>query len=353
MDEARFVSGREVAAFERAFADAHAVDHCVAVSTGTDALILALRALGVGAGEKVVVPANTFIATAEAVSTVGALPFLVDCDPVTKNIDVAAAKAALDDPAVSGIIGVHLYGQPADFRALTRAAEATGRWTIEDAAQAHLAHYHDRSVGGLGTMAAFSFYPGKNLGASGEGGAVTTNDPELARRVRILRDHGQGEKYHSELVGTNDRMNELTAAVLNIKLPHLAEWTEARRQVATMYRERLAGVAAVTLPFEPEWARSVYHLFVIHVPDRDRVKAFLESAGVGVGLHYPIPIHLQQAYESLGHLRGVFPNAELSASTLLSLPMYPKLTEHQVDYVCDVLRDALATMGAQSRTGRD
>lgn len=351
LDETRFVSGAEVAALEDAFGAAHDVDHCVAVSNGTEALVLSLRALGVGHGDEIVVPANTFIATAEAVSLVGATPRLVDCDPVTKNLDTEAAIAAIEQPAVRGVIGVHLYGQPADFDALTAAATASGRWAMEDAAQAHGARYHDRPVGGLGRIAGFSFYPGKNLGAPGEGGAITTNDAELARTVRLLRDHGQSEKYYSEIVGTNGRMSELVAAVLNIKLRHLADWSTSRRAAAAMYRERLGDLVEVELPAEPDWAESVYHLYVVHVRERDRIRELLDEAGVSTGLHYPVPIHLQPAYAGLGQGPGSFPNAERSAATLLSLPMYPELTESQIDRVCEALRGAvLATLRRPGRS---
>jgi dTDP-4-amino-4,6-dideoxygalactose transaminase len=343
LDDTRFVSGAEVAALEEAFGALHDVDHCIAVSNGTEALVLSLRALGVGPGDEVVVPANTFVATAEAVSLVGASPRFVDCDPVTKNLDTAAAIDALEEPAVRGVIGVHLYGQPAEFDTLVAAATSSGRWAMEDAAQAHGASYHGRPVGGLGRIAGFSFYPGKNLGAPGEGGAVTTNDDELARTVRLLRDHGQSAKYHSEVIGTNARMSELVAAVLNIKLRYLVGWSESRRAAAAMYHERLADLVEVELPAETDRARSVYHLYVIHVPERDRIRQLLGEAGVGTGLHYPVPVHLQPAYAGLGHEPGSFPNAERSAATLLSLPMFPELTESQIDRVCDTLRAAVHT----------
>ncbi len=342
LDTARYVSGAEVAAFEEEFSEACGLGHCVAVSTGTDALMLGLRALGVGPGDRVVLPANTFIATAEAVSNVGAEPLLVDCDPVTRNIDVAAAASALSHPGVVGAIPVHLYGQPADMDPLLSAAEAAGVWVMEDAAQAHLARYKDRPAGSLGMLAGFSFYPGKNLGAPGEGGAVTTGDADLAGLVRMLRDHGQCAKYESRVVGYNARMMELVAAVLRIKLRHLRAWVEERRRLAALYIERLADVDGVETPFEPEWAWSVYHLFVVHTAQRDRVMRRLEEVGIGVGLHYPIPIHLQEAYRHLGHSVGDFPNAEANASNGMSLPMFPEMTEAQVDYVCSEMEAAVS-----------
>lgn len=341
-DSTRFVGSREVEAFELSFAEAHETAHCVAVSSGTDALHLGLLVLGVGPGDEVVVPANTFIATAEAVSHTGATPRFVDCDPVTMNIDVAQAAAALENPTVKGLIGVHLYGQPCDLDPLLQAAERRGCWVVEDAAQAHLARYRDRSVGGLGRLAGFSFYPGKNLGAPGEGGAILTNDDALAGVLAELRDHGQTEKYKSSRIGFNSRMHELVGATLNVKLPHLTRWTERRRAVADRYRELLSGVEGIRLPVDPDWAYSVYHLFVVHVPHRERVMELMLGAGVGVSMHYPIPIHLQEAYASLGHSEGDFPVAEQSASSLLSLPMYAELTDEQVDYVAESLRSAVA-----------
>ncbi len=341
-DATRFVGSREVRAFEEAFAAAHDVGHCVAVSTGTDSLHLALRALGVGPGDQVVVPANTFIATAEAVSHTGATPRFVDCDPATKNIDVEAAAVALADPAVKGVIGVHLYGQPCDVDPLRKASEARGKFVMEDAAQAHLARYKGRPVGGLGDVAGFSFYPGKNLGAPGEGGAILTDDPDIAAVLSELRDHGQSRKYHSARIGFNSRMHEMVGAALNIKLPHLEAWTAARRAVADRYRELLAEADDVELPVDAEWAHSVYHLFVVHVPNRDRVMELMQESGIGVGLHYPVPIHLQAAYAWMGHRPGDFPVAERSAQTLLSLPMFAELTDDQIRYVADTLKAAVA-----------
>lgn len=342
IDSAYFVNGPHVKAFEQAFAEAHDVDHALAVSSGTMALELALRGLEIGIGDRVVVPANTFIATAEAVSNVGATPVLVDCDPTTRNISVGAVAEALSEGSVQAVIAVHLYGQPADVDALLTLTEAQGIPLIEDAAQAHLAEYRGRKIGGLGTVAGFSFYPGKNLGALGEGGAVTTNDDDLAQRMRWLRDHGQIAKYRSELIGTNARMGELVGAGLGIELPHLAPWSEARRRVADRYRLKLDGVAGLELPSEPEDIRSVYHLYVVHLEDRDRVQAALTDAGIGTGLHYPIPIHLQDAYQALGYEEGAFPSSEWSASHLLSLPMFPELLDEQVDQVCDALILAMA-----------
>jgi len=340
LDSTSFVSGGEVRAFEEEFAERHGVQHCIAVSSGTDALVLALRAAGVRPGERVALPANTFIATAEAVSTIGAVPHLVDCNDATATIDVDQVTKALAD-GVRGVLPVHLYGQPADVDPLRSAADANGAVVIEDAAQAHLATYQGRYAGGLAGAAAFSFYPGKNLGATGEGGAVTTNDDEIARQVRMLRDHGQSEKYRSDVIGYNARMSELIAAALRIKLRHLPGWTEARRAAARHYRRLLADVPGVRLQEEPAWASSSYHLFVVRVADRDAVRAKLERAGISTGLHYPVPVHLQKAYASLGHRRGDFPVAESWADQGISLPMFPELSEAQVERVVEALAAAV------------
>jgi dTDP-4-amino-4,6-dideoxygalactose transaminase len=346
-DTSRFVSGPEVQQFEIEFAAAHEVEHCVAVGTGTEALTLAVRGLGLRPGDRVVVPANTFIATAEAVSNAGGTPVFVDCDPAGRSIDVAATAEALRRSGAVGVIPVHLYGRPADMDGIRSAASAAGAWVLEDAAQAHLARYRSGPVGGLGDAAAFSFYPGKNLGAPGEGGAITTNDDTLATTLRKLRDHGQAQKYHSDLIGTNGRMHEMSAVMLRHGLRHLRQWNDGRRRVALWYRERLSGQPDIQLPDDPDWAEQVYHLFVVEIPHRDRVKAAVEQAGIGVGLHYPVPIHLQDAYAHMGHRAGDFPNAERSAVRLLSLPMFGELTEDQVDYVSRTLIGAVDEAGSE------
>jgi len=340
LDNTSFAAGRGVRDFEEAFAAAHDVDHAIAVATGTDALYVILKGLGVGPGDEVVLPANTFIATAGAVTMTGATPRLVDCLLDTKNIDPNQAAAALRLPKVRGVIGVHLYGQPADMNALHTAA-GDRQFVVEDAAQAHLADHRGQPVGSLGAAAGFSFYPGKNLGAPGEGGAITTNDDRLADFARSYRDHGQREKYRSVMPGYNGRMHELVGVTLNIKLRYLAEWTAQRRRVAERYCELLGDAELVTLPVESEWARSSYHLFVVHVPNRDKVVELMRKADIGVGLHYPVPIHLQPAYLSLGHGQGDFPVAEESARTLLSLPMYGELTDEQIIWVAESLKSAV------------
>lgn len=340
LDTCGFVGGPHVAGFEAAFAEACGVKHAVTLSTGTDALILPLKALGVGHGDEVILPANTFFATAEGVSQVGATPVFVDCLQGTWNIDPDAIAAAVT-PKTVGVIGVHLYGQPFDYDAVKSVADAHGLWVMEDSAQGHLATYKGRKCGSLGVGAGFSFYPGKNLGATGEGGAFTTDDEDFAKHVRMLRDHGSSKKYHHELVGYNARLPSVMAAALEIKLKHLPAWTAARRANAERYLGNLAGVANITAPVQAEWADSAWHLFVVHVADQQGVNAKLREAGVGVGMHYPVPVHLQPAYRDLGYSAGAFPNAEYNGSHCVSLPMFAELTDAQIDYVCEQLDRAV------------
>jgi dTDP-4-amino-4,6-dideoxygalactose transaminase len=335
-----FISGAEVAAFEREFAAACEVEHCVAVSTGTDALVLALRALGVGPGERVIVPANTFFATAEAVSLVGAEPALVDCDALTRTISVEAAEDELRSRGAAGVIAVHLYGHPADVDALAAVAAAHGAWVIEDAAQAQLASCRGARAGGLGQIAGFSFYPSKNLGATGEAGAVTTNDAALADAVRALRHHGQRRANRHELIGSNARLGEIAAAALRVKLRHLQGWTCERRRVAARYGAGLADAPAVQIPYTAPWADPVWHLYAIEVDNRDAVRTRLQGMGIATAVHYPTPIHLQPAYAHLGHGPGAFPAAERSAARTLSLPMFPELSDAQVDRTVEAVRVA-------------
>jgi dTDP-4-amino-4,6-dideoxygalactose transaminase len=329
-----FVSGTEVEAFEREFAAACEVSHCVAVSSGTDALVLALRALGAGPGDRVIVPANTFFATAEAVSLTGAEPALVDCDPLTRTISVEGVERELRTRGAAGVIAVHLYGHPADMEALAAVAAAHGAWVMEDACQAHLARARGVRVGGLGRIACFSFYPSKNLGAPGEGGAVTTDDAALAEAVRARRHHGQRGPNRHELIGCNARMGELAAAALRIKLPHLEAWTRERRRVAARYTAGLEGAAAIRRPHVAPWAEPVWHQYAVEVRDRDAVRAALRSRGIATAVHYPVPIHHQPAYTRPDSL----PEAELSAARTLSLPMYPELGDAEVDRVVEALR---------------
>lgn len=332
-----FVSGAEVAAFEREFAAACEVAHCVTVSSGTDALVLALRALGINRGDRVIVPANTFFATAEAVSLAGAVPALVDCEPLTRTISVTAVEDELRARGAAGVIAVHLYGHPANVDALNAVTAEHGAWVLEDAAQAHLARARGTRVGGLGRVACFSFYPSKNLGATGEGGAITTNDAALADAILALRHHGQRAPNCHELIGSNARLGEAIAAALRVKLRHLEHWTERRRRVAERYEEGLSGSKRIRLPYTAPWAEPVWHLYAVEVAHRDAVRAALEEMGIATGLHYPTPIHRQPAYTELGHDPGAFPEAERSAARVLSLPMFPELTDEQIDRVVDGL----------------
>jgi dTDP-4-amino-4,6-dideoxygalactose transaminase len=341
LDTSAFILGREVEAFERAFAEYVGAADCVGVSNGTAAIQLALQACGVGPGDEVVVPANTFFATAEAVSTAGATPVFVDCDPATSNIDAARIEEVITE-RTRAVIPVHLYGQPADLDPIFEIAERRGLIVIEDAAQAHGARYKGRRVGALARAGCFSFYPGKNLGAYGEGGAVVTDDAGVARRLRMLRDHGSERKYRHELVGYNFRLEGIQGAVLNVKLRHLDDWNALRRRHAARYRELLAplaGSGALALPAEAEYAEHVYHLFVVRTDARDGLQRHLSAAGVQTGIHYPVPVHLQPAYAALGHEEGDFPNAESQARRVLSLPMFAELTEAQIRYVADALAD--------------
>ena len=348
LDTSAFVLGREVEAFERAFSEYVGAEFCVGVSNGTAAIQLALTACGVGAGDEVIVPANTFFATAEAVSTANASPVFVDCDADSYNIDASKIEAAITE-RTRAVIPVHLYGRPADLDAVFEIAERHNLIVIEDAAQAHGARYKGARVGPLGRAGCFSFYPGKNLGAYGEGGAVVTNDKVVARRLRLLRDHGSEQKYRHEIVGYNFRLEGIQGAVLGVKLKYLDRWNALRREHAALYRELLAPLeesGALSLPCESPDAESVYHLFVIQSDARDRLQRFLSAAGVQTGIHYPVPIHLQPAYASLGHKEGDFPSAESQSRRLLSLPMFAELTDAQIAYVSEALGDFFAEHSA-------
>ncbi|MCC7418329.1 MAG: DegT/DnrJ/EryC1/StrS family aminotransferase [Acidobacteria bacterium] len=340
LDSGQFVLGDEVAAFERELASYCGAAHAVAVSSGTSALQLALIAAGVGPGDEVVTVPFTFVATVAAVLHVGAHPVLVDVDDRSLTIDVDRIEQAIT-PRTRAIVPVHLYGQPADMDPIRAIAARHGIAIVEDAAQAHGARYRDRPAGGLGDLACFSFYPSKNLGACGEGGAVVTGDPRLAEAVRSLRDWGQRQKYRHDLRGFNARMDGFQGAVLRVKLRHLPAWTERRRQLARRYDAGLAA-SGLTLPVEMPYARHVYHLYTVRARARDALQAALASDGVATGLHYPIPVHLQPAYAGLG-ARGQFPIAERAAGEVLSLPLYPEMSDAQADAVVGaVMRAATA-----------
>src|SRR3989441_2338533 len=338
---AAFVGGLEVEAFEREFAAFCHAPGAVGVGSGTDALRFAYLAMGIKPGDEVITVPNSFIATTEALTQAGASVRFVDVLPDTLLMDPSQLAAAIT-PRTVGIVPVHLYGTPADLDPIQEIARAHGLWVVEDAAQAHGATYKSRHVGTMGAMGAFSFYPGKNLGACGEAGAVTSSDTRRLEFVRKLREHGQAQKYYHDIEGYNGRLDALQAAFLRIKLRHLAEWNEARRAIAARYRERLSATPDIRLVAETAGSRSVYHLFVIRVPERDRVREFLQSRGIAPGLHYPLPLHQQVAYRRLHLATGAFPVTEQAAGEIISLPMYPEMRADQVDYVSETLIEFFA-----------
>ncbi|MGB5620343.1 MAG: DegT/DnrJ/EryC1/StrS family aminotransferase [Desulfobacterales bacterium] len=339
-----FILGKYVSDFEEAFAQAHDVNFCIGVSSGTDALHVALMSLGIGVGDRVIVPVNTFIATAEALSLTGAAPVFVDCDEyyninAEKLERLLRQKAEGERPKVKAVMPVHLYGQPANMDAITALAEKHGLAVIEDACQAHLARYNGTRVGNIGKFGAFSFYPGKNLGAFGEAGALVTNDENLYQKARMIRQHGEIERYHHRVIGHNYRMEAIQGAVLGVKLKYLDEWTRRRRANAHFYNRFLAEVPGIETPPELDGTECVYHLYVIQADDRSGLQKHLAEQGIATGLHYPVPLHLQEAYRHLGYKRGDFPVAERAAARILSLPMYPELTEAQIRYVCEQIAE--------------
>ena len=335
LDSGWYVLGNEVKKFEQEFAEYCEAKNCIGVGNGLDALHLILRAYNIGLGDEVIVPSNTYIATWLAASYAGATPVPVEPDARTYNIDPTLIEAAITQHT-KAIIAVHLYGQPADMDAINRIAKKHKLKVIEDAAQAHGARYKGRRVGSLGDAAGFSFYPGKNLGAIGDGGAVTTSDPELAEKVRLLGNYGSQEKYHNEVKGFNSRLDELQAAFLREKLIKLDAWNERRKSIAAEYLSRLNGFDVV-LPFIPEWADPVWHLFVVRYNQRDKLQRKLRSDGIDTLIHYPIPPHLQDAYTDMGIAKGALPVAEKIHSQVLSLPIGPHMMESQVKEIADKL----------------
>jgi dTDP-4-amino-4,6-dideoxygalactose transaminase len=335
-----FILGREVGLFEEEFAAFCEAKYAVGVDSGTSALELALRAYEIGAGDEVITAANTFIASALAISHAGAKPVLVDVDPNTYTIDVAAIARAIT-ARTKAILPVHLYGHPADMDPIRALAEKFGLVVIEDACQAHGARYKGKRTGSLGHAAAFSFYPGKNLGAFGDGGIVVTNDQDIAKRLEMLRNYGQKEKYHHQFRGYNRRLDTIQAAILRVKLKYLESWNAARRGNAKLYQECLEGAGVVT-PVEAAGAESVWHLYVIRTENRDMLREGLVNRGISPGIHYPIPIHLQPAYKDLGHARGDFPTAEAHAQRILSLPMYAELTPESIKHVAESVQTVLS-----------
>ncbi len=343
LESCEFIGGAAVAAFEAQFAEMCGGVAASGVGNGTDALELALRALGIGPGDEVITAVNTFIATSEAITQTGARVRFVDVDARTLTIDVVKIEEAVN-PRTRAVIPVHLYGHPAPMDPLLELAQGRGLAVIEDAAQAHGARYRGRPVGSLGTCAAFSFYPGKNLGAYGDAGAVVSQSKEIIDRVRRVANHGRLEKYLHEIEGVNSRLDAIQAAVLSVKLAHLQAWNMARRRAAARYNEFLRPLP-ITLPIEEPGVESVYHLYVVRLPERDRVRRRLAEKGIQTGIHYPVPLHLQPAYRHLGLGQGAFPVAEKAAAQILSLPMYPELTVDQQLAVAEALAEALDTSG--------
>lgn len=335
-----FVKGAEAESFEREYAEFTGVAHCVGVANGTDAIELALRAARVPAGSEVVLPANTFVATAEAVVRAGARPVLADVDPEYLLLDDQSLASAIS-PETGAVIPVHLYGQMVPASRLAPAQER-GIVVIEDAAQAHGATHQGQPAGSFGLMAGVSFYPGKNLGAYGDAGAVLTQSADLARQIRLLGDHGSERRYEHITLGFNSRLDGLQAVVLRVKLRKLAAWNEARRQAANRYDQLLADIDGVRLPKTAPGNEHVWHLYVIRVPHRDDVLRYLDEAGVRAAIHYPVPVHLQPAFQDLGYARGDFPVAEAAAEQILTLPLYPHITAAQQERVAEAVRRALA-----------
>jgi len=371
LETAGFVGGPMVENFEAAFAQYCGVHHAVGVASGTDALRFALLASGVNSGDIVLAVPNTFIATVEAISPAGASVDFVDIDPRTYNIDPEKLRQYLETQCefdvgrrklihkqskrpVTAVVPVHLYGQPAEMDPILELAEQNNLMVVEDACQAHGAEYFSRrdnrwkKAGSMGKAAAFSFYASKNLGACGEAGAVTTNDEGLAQKIRMLRDHGQARKYYHELEGYNGRLDAIQAGILRVKLRYLAAWNEKRRECARRYQELFSAAAEeIGLPYEPAWAKAVYHLYVVRVENRDQLQKYLGEAKIGTGIHYPIPLHLQKAYSRLGYREGDFPVSEKAAAEMLSLPMYPGLRYDQQSQIAQRVLDFVALRTTQ------
>lgn len=337
MDHTAFAGGRFVAQFEKKFASYCQTDFAIAVNSGTSALWLALLALGVGEGDEVITVPSTFIATAEAISFCGARPVFVDIDEKTYNMNPDLLEDAITD-RIKAIIPVHLFGQPADMDPILKIAKKHEIYVVEDACQAHGAEYKGKRTGSMGDAGCFSFYPGKNLGAYGEGGAVITNKSGLDEKIRMLRDHGQSKKYYHALIGWNARMDGFQGAILNVKLKRLAVWNEARRNNAMLYNKLLSDVEGVIIPEEADYARHIYHVYAIRVPNRDELMKFLAEKEISTGIHYPVPVHLQQAYQFLGLREGSFPVAEQCANEFVSLPMYPELDHAQIEFTVEQIK---------------
>jgi dTDP-4-amino-4,6-dideoxygalactose transaminase len=340
LDKTAFAGGPFVAQFEKEFAAFCKTQYAIGVGSGTDALWLALLGLGIGPGDEVITVPNTFIATAEAISYCGAKPVFVDVDEKTYNMKPALLDAAITSKT-KAIIPVHLFGQMADMDPIMKIAKTRGLFVVEDACQAHGSEYKGKMAGSIGDAGCFSFYPGKNLGAYGEAGAVVTNIPELDKTIRMLRDHGQAKKYYHGRIGWNARMDGIQGAILSVKLKYLDRWNDARRRNAILYDELLAGVSGVRTPATSAYAKHVYHIYALQVKERDAFIAELANKDVHCGIHYPVPLHLQEAYAFMGQVRGSFPVAEKSASQFVSLPMFAELTGEQIRHACSEIKSTM------------
>ena len=349
LESSQFILGKEVAAFEEEFAACCGGGQAIGVNSGTSALHLALLAAGIGPGDEVITTPYSFVATVAAIQYAGAVPVFADIEPVSFTLDPALLEAAIT-PRTKAILPVHLYGQPADMDPILAIARRRGLLVIEDAAQAHGAEYKGRRTGSLADIACFSFYPAKNLGAYGEAGAVVTGNAEFAKTVRLLRNWGESRRYYHDLRGFNYRMEGLQGAILRVKLRHLDRWTEARRAIAAFYSERLKDCCVT--PREMPYARHVYHVYVIRVPQRDEVARNLQAAGVQVGIHYPVPIYLQPAYRDARYREGDFPVAEAAAREVLSLPLYPEMEQWQRETVCDAVAEQARRSGEMALLSR-
>ena len=351
VSNAHFIGGENVAKFEEEFAAFCDSDYAIGVNSGTDALRFALLAAGIQPGDEVITQPNTFIATTESISQVGAKIVFVDIADATDLIDIELLQKTIEERLENGgklkaIVPVHLYGFTAHMDAINELAEKYNLLVIEDACQAHGALYSGKDgkshkAGSLGIAGCFSFYPGKNMGACGEGGAVVTSDSAIAEKIKMIRDHGQSKKYYHEMEGYNGRLDAIQAGILRIKLQHIKNWNDSRRANAAKYNELLSKINGVSVPTDPEWSRGVYHLYVIRVAERENVQKKLAERGIASGLHYPIPLHLQDAYKHLGYKKGDFPVTENHADTLLSLPMFPELTSEQIQFVADSLKEII------------
>ena len=344
LDNTAFIGGQAVKDFESNFAKFCMASYCVGVASGTDALFLALRVLNIGQGDEVIAPATSFIATSEAITAVGARVVFVDVNERSYNTAVLKIEGKVTE-RTKAIIPVHLYGQPADMDPINEIAQRHNLKVIEDSAQAHGAEYRGRRTGTLGDVACFSFYPGKNLGAYGDAGAVITNDEGLAEKVRMTANHGRLEKYDHLFEGISSRLDGIQAAILRVKLNHLENWIEGRRKVAATYNKLLSDLGDIILPQEEAYAKHVYHLYVIRTANRDVLREYLKEKGISTGIHYPTPLPFLKAYDYLGHKPGDFPVSERLAKEVLSLPMYPELTGEQIQFIAAAIREALEKAG--------